>query len=235
METESKPKVETKSEPKKKSQTTTPKKAEVRKDEVKATDKTQSKQTLKKETNPQPKTQETVKTTAKKVTKPQAKVEEQQKTKAPAKKSTVSVKAESTVKANVATKTTATKTTNASTVKKVEPAPKKQYTGKWKIVQDDDGYSAILTASNGGTLLQTEKYKSVSNVKNGIETIKKNIDGGNFAISIDKYGHYRFKLFNRSNRLICVSEDYSSKAKCESGIESVKRFAKTASIIQEDK
>ncbi|MBQ3234710.1 MAG: DUF1508 domain-containing protein [Clostridia bacterium] len=116
-----------------------------------------------------------------------------------------------------------------------KPAVKKQYTGKWKIIQEDDGCYAVLTASNGGTLLKTEKYKSVSNVKNGIETIKKNIDGGNFAISIDKYGHYRFKLFNLSNRLICVSEDYSSKAKCESGIESVKRFAKTASIIQEDK
>ena len=69
-------------------------------------------------------------------------------------------------------------------------------------------------------------------VNNGF--IKKNIDGGNFAISVDKYGHYRFKLYNLSNRLICMSEDYSSKAKCESGIESVKRFAQTASVIQEE-
>lgn len=111
---------------------------------------------------------------------------------------------------------------------------KKVYLGRWKICQEDDGFIAILTASNGGMLLKTEKYKSLSSVKNGIETIKKNVDGGNFAISIDKYGHYRFKLFNVSNRLICVSEDYSSKSKCESGIESVKRFAKTATIIQEE-
>ncbi|MBO7215226.1 MAG: DUF1508 domain-containing protein [Clostridia bacterium] len=116
-----------------------------------------------------------------------------------------------------------------------KPAPKKQYTGKWRIVPEEDGWYAILTASNGGTLLKTEKYKSITNVKNGIETIKKNVDSGNFAISVDKYGHYRFKLFNLSNRLICVSEDYSSKAKCESGVESVKRFAKTAMVIQEDK
>ena len=129
----------------------------------------------------------------------------------------------------------ATKSSKTVSKKEEKPVAKKQYTGKWKIIQGEDGWYAVLTASNGGTLLKTEMYKSVSNVKNGIETIKKNIDGGNFAISIDKYGHYRFKLFNLSNRLICVSEDYSSKAKCESGIESVKRFAKTASIIQEDK
>ncbi len=132
-------------------------------------------------------------------------------------------------------KATPTKNIAKTANVKTEPVPKKQYTGKWKIVQDDDGYYAVLTASNGGTLLQTEKYRSITNVKNGIETIKKNVDSGNFAISIDKYGHYHFKLFNLSNRLICMSEDYSSKAKCESGIESVKRFAKTASIIQEDK
>lgn len=122
--------------------------------------------------------------------------------------------------------------------KKVEPVKepeKRKYTGKWKISQESDGYTATLSASNGGTLLKTEKYKSLSGVKNGIETIKRNIDGGNFAISVDKYGHYRFKLFNLSNRLICVSEDYSSKNKCENGIESVKRFAKTDVVIMEEK
>ena len=119
--------------------------------------------------------------------------------------------------------------------KTVETTVKKQYSGKWKIVEDEEGFFAILTASNGGALLKTEKYKSISNVRNGIETVKKNIEIGNFAISVDKQGHYRYKLFNSSNRLICVSEDYSSKAKCERGIESVKRFAQTATVILEDK
>lgn len=124
---------------------------------------------------------------------------------------------------------------------KTESAPvtaneekKRNYSGKWKIIQEEDGFYATLIASNGGMLLKTEKYKTLSSVKSGIETIKRNIDGGNFAISVDKYGHYRFKLFNRTNRLICMSEDYSSKSKCESGIESVKRFAQTETIILED-
>ncbi len=144
-----------------------------------------------------------------------------------------------------------TKDTKAkTTAKKVEPKKvdevsdienaktadqKRQYTGKWKIIQEGEGFVAILTASNGGLLLKTEKYKSLSGVKNGIETIKKNVAEGNFAISVDKYGHYRFKLFNLNNRLICVSEDYSSKAKCENGIDSVKRFAQTSTLIIEEK
>ena len=150
-------------------------------------------------------------------------------------------------KAKKATKTEETKeVTKTTKTKKVateeaQPTPvqkdsdtKKSYSGKWKIKDDEMGFYACLTASNGGTLLRTEYYKSLSGVKNGIETIKKNIDGGNFAISVDKYGHYRFKLFTQSNRLICMSEDYSSKAKCESGIESVKRFAQTAPLIREE-
>ena len=132
-------------------------------------------------------------------------------------------------------KQTATKPATTTQKPVEQENEKRRYTGKWKISQEDEGYIATLTASNGGTLLKTEKYKSISGVKNGIETIKKNIDVGNFAISVDKYGHYRFKLFNVSNRLICVSEDYSSKNKCENGIESVKRFAKTDTVIIEEK
>ncbi|MBE5743342.1 MAG: DUF1508 domain-containing protein [Clostridiales bacterium] len=126
-------------------------------------------------------------------------------------------------------------TAEAPTQNNEDSTVKKQYTGKWKIVEDEEGFYAILTASNGGALLKTEKYKSISNVRNGIETVKKNIEMGNFAISVDKDGRYRYKLFNSSNRLICVSDTYSSKAKCERGIESVKRFSQTAMVIIEDK
>lgn len=122
----------------------------------------------------------------------------------------------------------------APSEQKTAQAHKQAYAGKWVIVKGEDGkYYAKLLASNGGVLLQTVNYTSLSGVKNGIQTIKKNVDGGNFATSIDQYGHYSFKLFSMSNRLICQSEDYSSKAKCESGINSVKRFAKTDLIINE--
>ena len=95
-------------------------------------------------------------------------------------------------------------------------------------------FFAELTASNGGVLLRTEFYTTLSGVKNGIETIKKNVEFGNFKISTDKYGHFQFKLYSSVNRVICVSEDYSSKIKCENAIESVKRFASTANLVIDD-
>ena len=121
-----------------------------------------------------------------------------------------------------------------TTTKKPAQTTSRAYTGKWKVKESNGKFYAELTASNGGTLLKTEMYTTLTGLKNGIVTIKKNVDSGNMVISLDKNGHYHFKLYSSANRLICVSEDYSSKAKCESGILSVKRFAKTAIIIIED-
>lgn len=126
------------------------------------------------------------------------------------------------------------KASTTNTIVTQKPQKKQSYLGKWKIKDEDGRFYAELTASNGSILLRTEKYTSLSGVKNGIETIKKNIDNGNVVISLDKHGHYHFKLYSNTNRLICISEDYSSKAKCESGIESVKRFAQTPTIIREE-
>ncbi len=132
-------------------------------------------------------------------------------------------------------KTTTTKPAKTNLQKEVAATTlqneKQQYLGKWKIYKNGDTYHAELTASNGGLLLRTAEYLSMSGIKNGIETIKKNVDLGSFRISSDKYGHYSFKLYSIANRLICVSEDYSSKTKCENGILSVKRFAKSAIVI----
>ncbi len=174
------------------------------------------------------------KANAKKVEKP-TETKKAEVKKAEPKKTQKVVEVKNTEKATQTKKVEKPKNTAPKKVEPVKEPEKRKYTGKWKISQESDGYTATLSASNGGTLLKTEKYKSLSGVKNGIETIKRNIDGGNFAISVDKYGHYRFKLFNQSNRLICVSEDYSSKNKCENGIESVKRFAKTDVVIMEEK
>lgn len=157
-------------------------------------------------------------------------------TKSAAKKSAATVK--TTAKTKIATtekpQTAATAKAQTEAAKPAEQR-KQSYSGKWVIVKDEDGkYFAKLLASNGGVLIKTESYSSLSGAKNGIQTIKKNVDGGNFATSIDKYGRYSFKLFSMSNRLIFRSEDYSSKAKCESAINSVKRFAKTETLVRED-
>lgn len=121
-------------------------------------------------------------------------------------------------------------------LKKVAPKnqPKQEassrYAGKWLIFSENGRFSANLLASNGEVLLRSESYSSLNGVKNGIETIKNNVEKNNFAISVDKKEKYSFKLYTAQTRLLCISEGYSSKALCESAIESVKRFSKTAII-----
>ena len=188
---------------------------------TKTTKKSTKKTTVKQQENKSKTTtnNEKAKTSTKKDTKPV--VEE-------TKKTTTATKTKTTTKKDTAPTTQDTKKPTTDTT------VKKAYTGKWKIKQENSKFIAELQASNGGVLLRTETYASLTGVKGGIETIKKNIDDGNFAISSDKNGRYRFKLYSKLNRLICISEDYSSRAKCDKGIESVKRFAKTAYVIIEE-
>jgi len=48
----------------------------------------------------------------------------------------------------------------------------------------------------------------------------------------DKAGKYRFKLKAGNGEIIAVSEGYASKEGCISGIESVKKNAPVAKIIE---
>jgi len=55
---------------------------------------------------------------------------------------------------------------------------------------------------------------------------------GKFEIYIDKTGEYRFKLKAPNGEVIAVSEGYSSKKSCMNGIESVRKNAPKAPIVE---
>jgi hypothetical protein len=55
---------------------------------------------------------------------------------------------------------------------------------------------------------------------------------GKFEIYTDKAGEYRFKLKSPNGEVIAVSEGYSSKKSCMNGIESVKKNAPKATIVE---
>ena len=112
-----------------------------------------------------------------------------------------------------------------------------RYKGKWvicRVVTDDANseelYFFELHASNGEKLLTSEEYTSYNGAVRGILTHKNNIAKGNFRITISKRGEYIFKLLSGKNMLLCLGEGYPTKARCESAIESTKRFAATAVI-----
>ena len=100
--------------------------------------------------------------------------------------------------------------------------------GKWQIVIEDRWhYLAKLLNLDGEVILQSETYSALSGVKSGIETIKKNIENDNFALSVDKFGKYFFKLYSSSTRLLCVSNTFQDLQTCKKTIEQVKKFYKS--------
>ncbi|NUT38525.1 MAG: DUF1508 domain-containing protein [Thermoactinospora sp.] len=56
---------------------------------------------------------------------------------------------------------------------------------------------------------------------------------GKFIISKDKRGEFRFKLVAANGQTIAVSEAYGTKAACVNGVESVRKHAAEATIVDE--
>ncbi len=115
-----------------------------------------------------------------------------------------------------------------------------RYKGKWVVYRvladDNDGeemYFFELRASNGEKLLSSEEYTSYQGAVRGIQTHKTNILKGNLKITVSKKGDYIFKLLSGKNLLLCMGENYPTKARCESAMDSTIRFAATA-ILDED-
>lgn len=118
--------------------------------------------------------------------------------------------------------------------KKEEPTDTRSaYSGKWKIEKDGDTYMAKLFASNGELLLNSESYVSYASAKSAISTIVTNGIAGNFIIDSDKKGRYFFKLRSAQKATLCIGETYAKLDSCQSAIESVRRFLKTAKLIEE--
>lgn len=56
---------------------------------------------------------------------------------------------------------------------------------------------------------------------------------GKFEVYKDKKGEYRFRLKASNGQVIAVSEGYSSKPACMNGIESVRKNAPDAEVVEE--
>lgn len=54
---------------------------------------------------------------------------------------------------------------------------------------------------------------------------------GKFEIYKDKKGEYRFRLKAANGEVIATGESYKSKASCENGIDSIKRNAPDAKLV----
>ena len=121
--------------------------------------------------------------------------------------------------------------------------------GKFVIRTVNSGIKFDLKATNGQVMLTAEVYTTKAACRNGVESIMKNAPVANvedqtvegfetvthpkFEMYQDKAGEFRFRLKARNGEIIGVSEGYTSKANCVNGVESVKKNAAEAEIVEE--
>lgn len=122
--------------------------------------------------------------------------------------------------------------------------------GKFVIRNTKTGVKFDLKAGNGEVIATSEVYNSLSACKNGIASVQKNAPiaavedqtaegyatekNPKFEIYEDKAGEYRFRLKATNGQIIAVSEGYKAMAGCKNGIESVKKNAVDAQIVEEE-
>ena len=120
--------------------------------------------------------------------------------------------------------------------------------GKFAVKETATGVKFNLLATNGQIIGVSEVYSGKEACLKGIESVKKNAEIANvedqtvepveaavnpkFEIYTDKAGEFRFRLKARNGEIILASEGYKAKASCENGIESVRKNAPEAEIVE---
>lgn len=105
--------------------------------------------------------------------------------------------------------------------------------GKFELLKASNGqFFFRLKAGNGETILMSEQYKARASAENGIESVKKNAPlEERFERKTSKDGKFYFVLKASNGQVIGQSEMYTAAASMENGIESVKKNAPEAPVI----
>ena len=104
--------------------------------------------------------------------------------------------------------------------------------GKFELRKRKVGQFAFdLKAPNGQVILNSEIYTTKTSAENGIESVRKNsAREGAFEVKTNAKGEPYFILKATNGQEVGRSENYSSKAALENGIESVKKNAPEAKV-----
>ncbi|MDL2214353.1 YegP family protein [Clostridia bacterium OttesenSCG-928-O13] len=119
--------------------------------------------------------------------------------------------------------------------------------GSFKVKETKTGFVFNLVASNGEVIGTSEVYSSKSACLNGVESVRKNAPAANvedqtagesaknpkFEMYEDKAGEFRFRLKATNGEIILASEGYKAKASCKNGMESVRKNAPDAEVVEE--
>ena len=121
--------------------------------------------------------------------------------------------------------------------------------GKFIIRKTNTGVKFDLKATNGQVIATSEVYTSDAACKKGIESVAKNAPVAavedqtkegfatekhpKFEIYKYKECYFRFRLKATNGQVIATGEGYTTHANCINGVESVKKNAVDAEIIEE--
>lgn len=121
--------------------------------------------------------------------------------------------------------------------------------GKFVVRKTNTGVKFDLKAGNGEVIATSEVYTAVDSCKKGIASVQKNapvaaiedqtVEGyaveknPKFEVYTDKAGEFRFRLKATNGQIIATSEGYKAMKSCLNGIESVKKNAVDATIVEE--
>jgi hypothetical protein len=105
---------------------------------------------------------------------------------------------------------------------------------KFEIFQSENNekFYFRLKAGNGQIILSSQAYANKASAKNGVESVQKHAeDDGNYERKEAANGKMHFSLKARNGQIIGSSQMYASPASMEKGIESVKRTAPQAKLV----
>ena len=113
------------------------------------------------------------------------------------------------------------------------------------------GFTFTLKAGNGQVIAVSQVYKSMATLKNGVESVKKNapiapvedqtkegfetVKNPKFEVYTDKKGEFRFRLKAANGQIVAAGEGYNALKSCLNGIESIRKNAPDAEIVEAKK
>lgn len=123
--------------------------------------------------------------------------------------------------------------TDHNEVEKIEVEIKEEHNGKFLIKQENQGFIYQLVASNGRVIATSNMYKSKESCLDACEKFRICVYEGSFYVYKDKNAKFQFKLYNKQNRLVLAGEVYADKNRAISVIESIKKHAKYAVVVDQ--
>lgn len=102
--------------------------------------------------------------------------------------------------------------------------------GLYEVIPNGKKFYFTLKNSKGIVICKSDDYVSKTSCITGLESFRNVVYDGVFYICKDKNGKFQYKLYNKQNKLVVSGELLETKAKVQTVIRHVRRFAKLSKL-----